>query len=393
MKKKIGVVVQRYGLEVNGGAELHCRQLVEHLACNYDIEIITTKAIDYVTWKDEYIKDLEEINGIKVRRFSVEKERKVKQFNSFSEKIMGSSHTIEDENKWIDMQGPFAPEMLKYISENSQNYDAFIFFTYLYYNTCKGLPLVKDKAILIPTAHDEPPIYLKVFEEFFNMPKGIFYNTIEEKRFVEEKFNNRNIMNNGGFGGVGVDIPSRFDMPEKIKQLGNTNYVVYVGRIDQSKGCEELFNFYLRYKKENQNIKLVLIGKAVMDIPKNEDIISLGFVSDEEKFAVVQNAKFLIMPSQFESLSMVVLESLIMKTPVLVNGKCHVLKGHCINSNAGLYYSSYYQFEGCMNYLLSHEDKRKIMGQNGQDYVNKTYNWTTIIENLSEMIEKVVETK
>jgi len=74
--------------------------------------------------------------------------------------------------------------------------------------------------------------------------------------------------------------------------------MVYAGRIDEAKGCKELFDYFLRYKKENQNdLKLVMMGKPVIPIPKSDDIVSLGFVSDQEKFDVMSGAKFLIMPS------------------------------------------------------------------------------------------------
>lgn len=75
MKKKICCVVQRYGMEVNGGAELHCRQISERLTPFYDVEVLTTKAIDYMSWKDEYSEDEEILNSVKVRRFSVAVER------------------------------------------------------------------------------------------------------------------------------------------------------------------------------------------------------------------------------------------------------------------------------------------------------------------------------
>ena len=88
--------------------------------------------------------------------------------------------------------------------DHADDYEAFIFMTYLYYTTVKGLPLVKDKAILISTAHDEPPIYLKTFDTLFQMPKALFYLTVEEKKFVERKFRNERIINNDGYGGSGV---------------------------------------------------------------------------------------------------------------------------------------------------------------------------------------------
>lgn len=166
--------------------------------------------------------------------------------------------------------------------------------------------------------------------------------------------------------------------------------MVYAGRIDEAKGCKELFDYFLRYKKENQNdLKLVMMGKPVIPIPKSDDIVSLGFVSDQEKFDVMSGAKFLIMPSPFESLSIVVLEAMTLSVPVVVNGRCDVLKGHCVRSNGGLYYKSYYEFEGCVNYMLTHPDTAAGMGANGRKYVDANYTWEKITDRFIDIVERV----
>jgi glycosyltransferase involved in cell wall biosynthesis len=390
--KKIAFVVQRYGLEVNGGAELECRQYAEHLQPFYDVEVLTTKAIDYVTWKNEYKNDVDNVNGITVRRFSVDKQRNQSKFNRLSAQVVGVPHKEELEDEWFDSQGPFVPSLVEYIRAHKDEYDVFLFMTYLYYTTVKCLPEVKDKAILIPTAHDEPPVYLKFFKKLFLMPKGIYYNTIEEKKFVEAKFNNAHILNNGGVGGVGIEVPEIIDNAYLKKERNIDNYIVYVGRIDEAKGCKQLFEYFERYKENNpqqKDLKLVLIGKAVISVPQREDVISLGFVSDEVKFNVVAGAKLLVMPSQFESLSIVVLEAMSLSVPIVVNGRCSVLKGHCIHGNSGLYYKNYYEFEGCINYLLSHEREHELIGKNGVAYVNANYKWEIIVERFREMIDKI----
>ena len=393
MKKKLAFVVQRYGLEVNGGAEVLSRELVEHLSNIYDIEVLTTKAVEYTTWANEYAADEEVINGVKVRRFGVEHPRDLKKFEKLCGKVMGSApHTMEDEAEWFDMQGPYVPNLIDYIEAHADDYDAFIFMTYLYYTTVKGLPKVKDKAILISTAHDEPPIYLKTFDELFRMPKAFFYLTVEEKKFVERKFRNAHIINNNGLGGSGVEVPEHIDSEKFKKERNIPNYMVYTGRIDEMKGCRELFEFFLRYKKENDNdLKLVMMGKPVIPIPKSEDIISLGFVSEQEKYDVMAGAKFLIMSSPYESLSIVVLEALTLSVPVLCNGKCDVLKGHCTRSNAGLYYKNYYEFEGCVNYMLSHKEEMSLMGQNGVSNVEENYTWDKIVNRFVDIVEQVAK--
>ncbi len=392
MKRKIAFVVQRYGPEVNGGAELLCRQLAERMAAFYEVEVLTTKAIDYITWKNEYPNAQDEVNGIVVRRFPVEKERNIRSFNQLSQKVIGVPHSAQLEERWFDEQGPYCPALIDYIGNHADDYDAFLFFTYLYYTTVRGLPKVPQKAILIPTAHDEPPIYLDYFNRLFSMPKAIFYNTVEEKNFTEKKFRNGTILNNGGRGGAGVDVPEHVDPGYVRENYDVSDYMVYVGRIEEAKGCKELFDYFMQYKKTSgfEDLKLLLLGKAVMPVPKHRDIISLGFVPDEVKFNVIAGARFLVLPSRGESLSIVVLEAMRLSVPVLVSGYCDVLKGHCVRSNAGLYYRTFREFEGCVNYLLTHEEQCLAMGRNGVNYVEENYQWDVIIGHLCEMVEAVV---
>ena len=388
-KSKIALVNQRYGLEVNGGSELHCRQLAEKLKEHgYEVEVITTCALDYITWENHYKEGISDINGIKVRRFKNLKERDIKKFNNLSEIILNNKdHTIEESVNWIKEQGPYCPDLIEYIKENNKEYKKIIFMTYLYFPTAFGIALELDNAILLPTAHDEPPIYLKYYETVFNKPNAIIYNTSEEKEFIIKKFHNEGIPSI--VAGVGIDLPDLKQLPDIKKMTDSEEYLVYVGRIDESKGCGTLFEYFKEYKERNKNnLKLILVGKAVMDIPKTEDIISLGFVEEKEKFAILKNAKALVLASEFESLSMVVLESLIMGIPVIVNGKCNVLKGHCFKSNAGLYFENYFEFEKSVNFLKNNESVYKEMGQNGVKYVEENYDWEIILGKIIKLIER-----
>lgn len=391
--KKVAFVVQRYGTEVNGGAETLARQLAMQLSKNYDVDILTTKALDYITWEDYYEKDCEVIDGVNVKRFSVDKTRDIKKFSKLCKKVLDNeTHILEQEQAWFDEQGPFTPKLIQYIKDNKDNYDVFIFMTYLYYTTVKGLPEVKDKAILIPTAHDEAPVYLKTFKDIFTMPKGIFYLTHEECEFTQKLFHNENVINNNGFGGSGIELPAKVN-PDYIKNKYNiTDYVIYAGRIDVSKGCKEMFKFFKKYKRHNKNnIKLVLIGKEVMKVPKSSNIISLGFVSEQEKYDIMAGAKMLIMPPAFESLSIVALESLALGVPIICNGKCDVLKGHCERSNAGLYYKDYKGFESAINNMINILDndvvKRKEIHNNAVKYISDNYTWESIMGRFNEVIQ------
>lgn len=388
MKDKICFVVQRYGLEVNGGAELQCRLFAEHLKKYYEIDVVTTKAIDYISWKNEYKKSEEEINGVHVIRFPVVHERKPDTFNAINSKFLEGNLPQEEEMKWIDEQGPAVPRLIRYLREHKEDYEVFVFFTYLYYPTVMGIKEVADKAIVIPEAHDEPFLRMKVFDDVFLKPQAFFFNTEEERNFVHNKYNNAQIPCD--IGGIGLDVPEQVSGEEFKKKYGLDNYIIYVGRIDEGKNCHRLFQYFEEYKKRNDSdVKLVLLGKAVIPVPEREDVISLGFVSDEDKFNGVAGARLLILPSEFESLSMVVLEAMSIETPVLVNGKCSVLKGHCIKSNGALYYENYFEFEGTLNYLLSHDEEVSIMKENAKKYALENYQWDVVIGKLRNLIEMV----
>lgn len=381
MKEKIAVVVQRYGLEVNGGSELYCRQVAEKLSDYYDVDVLTTCALDYVTWKNYYPEGVEQINNVNVIRFKVDKERNIDKFDKLSEKVFlnRNNQSYEENIKWMNEQGPICNGLLEYLDKNEHKYKSIIFMTYLYWTTFFGLKNHPEKSILIPTAHDEPPIYLNIFEDTFKKPKFIAYNTIDEKIFVNKMFNNDSI--NSDMFGIGVDLPESMnyvDIHNKYNFDGE--FILCVGRIDESKGCGELFDYFTRYINEtNRNLKLILIGKPVMKIPKNKSIIPIGFVSDEDKFNAIKQAKLVVIPSKYESLSMILLESLKLNKPVMVNGNCSVLKTHCRRSNAGLYYENYNEFKEVLEFMLTHEKEYNLMSNNGEKYVNQNYDWDIIV--------------
>lgn len=385
---RICFVVQRYGDQVNGGAEVHARQLAEHVAqyTDHEVEVATTKAIDYVTWRNEYENDEDIVNGLKVHRFPVVNERVQEKFNKISEKVAAGQANADEQEKWMKLQGPECPALIEWLKANKDNYDRFVFLTYLYYTTYYGLQAVGKKAVLIPTAHEEWTIHIPMFRKMFELPGAFFYNTTEEKELVNRLFNTSDIPDNEGIGGVGVEVPENVSAEAFREKFGiKDKFIIYVGRIDENKCCPELFTYFREYKNRHKDssLKLVLAGKEIIKVPKADDIISLGFVSEEDKFNAIAASEFLVLPSRFESLSIVVLEALKLRRPALVTAGCNVLVGHCRRSNAALYYNGYYEFEGCIDYLLSHEDECRAMGENGVKYVDTNYSWKNIVDRLN----------
>ena len=389
MKKKIAIINQRYGLEVNGGSELYSRQIAEKLIAKYDVEVLTSCAVEYVKWSNYYKEGVEQINGVTVRRFKTLHEREPKVFSALDSMMLSNPH-IEEEisEQWIEHMGPYCPELVEYVDKHQDEYEAIIVVTYLYYTAVKSIVRIKNKAIFIPTAHQEPFIHFDMYKKVFGAADAYVFLTDEEKDLVHSIFHNEDVPYE--VMGVGVEVPEVVDSERFKKKYNLDNYLIYVGRIDEGKDCPRLFKYFIEYKRRvKSDLKLVLMGKAVCDIPKSPDIISLGFVSEEDKFDGIKGAKALILPSKFESLSISVLEAMTLSVPVIVNGICDVLKGHCVKSNGGLYYKNYFEFEGCINYMMEHPEEYAIMCKNARKYVEDYFQWDDIMKKFDRIIERV----
>ena len=208
---KIAFVIQRYGAEVLGGSEHLCRLVAERLVATHDVEVLTTCAQDYVTWKNDYPEGSDRIRGVTVRRFANAQIRDIDAFNKYSDWIFSTPHTRADEMEWLKQQGPWCPALTDYLRRHHQQYDVLIFFTYLYTTTVLGLEVAPARSILVSTAHDEPAIRLGIFKEVFQKPAALCYLTESEQRFVRAQFHDRPLIEE--VVGVGVDLPQQPPYP------------------------------------------------------------------------------------------------------------------------------------------------------------------------------------
>jgi len=375
---RLAIVVQRYGADINGGAELHARYIAEHLARHAEVRVLTTCAHDYLTWRNEYPPGADTVNGIAVERFAVDHERDEAEFGLRSDHVFYRRHSLNEELEWLDSEGPASPSLVSRVRDAGGEFDYVLLFCARYYHAYHGARAVPDRAVLVPTMERDPALGLALFGPIFRGVRAIMYNSYEEQALIRAAASNEHVP--GVVVGIGSEIPASADPRRAMTKFGlDAPYVLYVGRIDANKGCAELFDYFLRYVASRSNPPtLALIGKSVLEIPDHPRVRYLGFVDDQDKFDVIAGAAALVMPSYYESLSMVALEAWALGTPVVANARCDVLLGQCLRSNAGLYYGNAAEFGAVLDKVLDDRALAARLGRNGRQFYEENYSWRVI---------------
>ena len=386
---KLAVVVQRYGADVNGGAELHARYVAEHLARHAEVRVLTTCARDYVTWRNALAPGIEEVNGIPVERFPVTRERDLRDFGPRSTHVFTQQHSLAEELRWLESEGPTSPALVSRLRRAQRDVDFVLLFSARYYQAYHGARATATRAVLVPTAEREPALGLGMFGPVFRGVRGIMYNSHEEQALIQAVSGNQRVP--GVVVGVGSEIPPRVE-PERARRAFDLHepFVVYVGRIDANKGCAELFDYFARYLQQSgRSLTLVLIGTPVLEIPSHPRIRHLGYLSDRDKFDTIAASAALIMPSYYESLSMVALEAWALGRPVIANARCDVLLGQCRRSHAGLYYDNALEFAGAVDAVLDEPGLAAALGRQGREYFSRHYAWPVIERKYLDMFARL----
>jgi glycosyltransferase involved in cell wall biosynthesis len=386
---KLAIVVQRYGPEVVGGSETLARQYARHLSVLHEIEVLSTCAFDHQSWTNHFPTGISDVEGIPVRRFATDFERsrywgslydmllarmdegafpgsrQLKQ--AHGRRLVGWPRALQEE--LIRWQGPYSTPLFDFLATHARSYDAFLFCTYLFPTTYFGMQRVSRRRVLFcPTLHDEPIAYLPIFRSLFRRPSFTIYLTEAERALAQRLY---------GAQGASDVIGMSLAQPDKMGPLPArtpARSVLYAGRIEPSKGTTTLVDYFLAYKRQQpSDLKLVLIGTPGCEVVRHPDVCYLGYVSEQEKFALMQKARAFLHPSPFESFSIVLLESFLMGTPALVNVANEVLVEHCRRSQAGLSYGSAQEFGRMLHALVSNAEQRIRMGENGRRYVEEHY--------------------
>ena len=388
-RPRVAFVVQRYGDDVTGGSESLARAVAERLV-DHRVTVFTTCASDYVTWRNDLKPGTEWLNGVEVARFPSEEERDLQAFNAYSEPLYARPRSEEEELVWLRRQGPYCPRLVRQLEACKHRFQAVVFFTYLYFPTYWGLRAAPERAILVPTAHDEPPLRFSIFDQVFATPRALAFCSAPEERLVRARFRLRQGAPSA-VAGIGVELPGQPDVDSfRIRHDVKGPYAVYAGRIDEGKGCGELLAFYERYRRDVRGAaELLLLGKLAMRLPRLPGVRYLGFLPEAEKLAALAGARAVVCSSPYESLSIVLLEGLGLGTPGLVNARSEVLLDHCRRSNAGLGYANAGEFAESLDLLVTQGRLRQALAENGRRYVAENYRWDRVLDRYRGLIAAV----
>ncbi len=394
--KKIAIVVQRCHESVVGGSEALAWQYATLLSHDFQVEVLTTTALEYRDWANALSPGVEINQGVTINRFPVTigrstywhklHERLLRDFQfsgcelMSSENIKRISWSIALQEEFIRRQGPYSEPLNLFLEERWNDYQSVLFITYLYPTTYFALPQIPaSRTLLAPTLHDEPPAYLSAYKYMAHRVRSLIWLTNAEKLLGHKLWGELP----GNVVSMGVETtlypPANLEYP----------YILYCGRIDSSKGCNELMNYFVQFKKDHpSNLRLILTGKDEVKIVRHPDIEFWGFVSKEEKFKLMAGASIFVMPSPYESFSIVTLEAMAQRTPVLVNGRCQVLVEHVVVSKGGSIYQDYESFAQALLELMKDPQRLTEMGKLAREYVACKYTFDSVKQRLIEQIEE-----
>ena len=389
---KLTFVTPRYGTEVIGGAETAARMLAERLCLRpgWEVEVLTSCALDHLTWENTEPAGTTVINGVTVRRFPTASPRTLDYFYLDGKlRVAPAEATLSETRKWLALNGPMCPDLVDAVAESDA--DVIACYPYLFATTVDAIAVAKVPVVLHPAAHDEPALYFSAFRRSFRDIDGLVYHTRAERDLMEDVFSvgaqPQVVL------GLGVNEPAGAGRSGgEILGIGDRPYLCYLGRVDEHKGCGMLADYFAEYKQRHPgDLALAFVGPVSAKGPDHPDIVVTGTVSEADKWDILGGAQAMVNPSAYESFSLVVLEAWTLGVPVLVNGSCAATMEHCRRSGGGLWFDSYRTFEATVDRLTGDAPLRAALGDAGRRYTARNYLWPSIIDRYTAFLTGVVE--
>jgi glycosyltransferase involved in cell wall biosynthesis len=388
---KVAAVVPRYGTEVIGGCETAVRELSEWMVkcTDVEVEILTTTALDPTTWAEHFPAATTREGGVTVHRFPVTRGRSRDSDTRGAPLLARAKNlTHAEQQEWLDLQGPTAPALVDAVAATDA--DVVTIHPYLYWPDVAAHAAARVPVVFHPYAHDEAPLRLPIFAPLFENSAGLVFQVGAERRLCERRF--AIAARRAITLGLGVvAAPGDAADARAAVGIGDRPYLLCLGRMDDGKGVRLLYEWFTAYKERHPGpLALVYAGPVVNPVPPHPDVVVAGQVDDPVRWGLLRGALTLVNPSANESFSLVVLESWVVGVPVVVNGRCAVTREHCERSGGGLWFDDYAHFETIVDRLVADEDLRATLAARGAAYVERFYQWPTLVERYEAFLQLAV---
>ena len=372
-----------------GGAETLLRWQAERAAlAGRRVTFLTTCATNHFTWANELPAGTKEVGSIAVHRFPVDEDRDVEAFLRVQSAICsGGLVTADDERTWIG-NSVNSRQMYGYLEAHLEDFDRVVAGPYLFGITEAVSRIAGPKFMLVPCLHDEGFARVGLIRRMFEASGSIGFNAEPERELASRLYT----LKPGGAAVIGMGIPS-FDVPPDAfaRRRGlSVPYLMYSGRREGGKGTPLLMDYFALFRKHiDRPLKLLLSGSGEVNPPASvkDDVIDLGFLSEDEKREAMAGAVAFCHPSVNESFSIVQLEAFMARTPALVHGMCEVTTFHCRMARAGLWFRTYPEFEEGLLRLLDQPGLRQALGGAGRRYVLERYTCEAVTRKLLDALD------
>ena len=392
---RIAFVTPRYGTSVVGGAETLCRLLATNLTAHgTPVDVLTTCAVDHLSWLDALPAGETTEGGVRVRRFPVGP-RDGRAFARLHDAIQrGAEIGYCDQVAWM-ANSVWSPGII----DAAHEYDWIVAMPYLFGTAFWQVVDRPDKTVLIPCLHDEPHARQTVVLDALCSTRGLMLNSDGERDLVDSLLagyrRGAQLRSSPRVVGCGFDeepLPSQSRASAFAARHGlEPGYVLYAGRRERGKGVGRLYDYYRHYRHTAADPRpLALMGSGDLMPPSDiaAHVVDLGFVDLAERSAAYAAAGLLVQPSHLESFGMVLFEAWLAGTPVLVDAGSAVLRRHCEVSGGGLWFDDALSFGECISLILDEPGARSQLANAGREYVLTDFRWSAVRDRFTAALDE-----
>ena len=196
------------------------------------------------------------------------------------------------------------------------------------------------------------------------------------------------------------NLPERGEFRRKYGLDSKQKIILYLGRIDKTKGLDLLVKAFTELSKPLNEAKLVIVGpdsgylpplkKLIADLEISDKVLFTGPLYGQEKLKAYVDADVYVLPSFYEIFGITVLEACACGTPVIVTDRCGI--ADAINSQAGLavpYHKG--QLQHALLYMLGDDKIRLQFGEKGKLLVREKFNWEKIAEQVEGIYSDILQ--